>query len=141
MSAELSAIQSFISKHHVLALATLNIDKPASAPLFYAYNKEENCFIFASSEESAHITNIMQNSSVSAAIYLETERVDKIQGLQIDGIVTLNNNKDNEKHYFKRFKYAKILKSKLWRLTPIKMKLTNNRLGFAKKITWKYDIK
>ena len=38
--------------------------------------------------------------------------------------------------YYARFPYAKIMRPTLWRLEPSWMKLTDNRLGFGKKLVW-----
>jgi uncharacterized protein YhbP (UPF0306 family) len=63
----------------------------------------------------------------------------KIQGLQISGI-TFPVDKTNEEiaktTYLKRFPYARISDLNLWILDPQHLKLTNNKLGFGKKIIW-----
>ncbi len=135
MSYELEKIATFIAKHHVMSLATSVDNRPYSTPLFYAYHEEKNYFIFASDSNTKHMLDIAQNCAVSASIYLETKQISKIEGLQICGVIS-SADKDAQIEYYKAFNYAKILQPKLYKLLPSMMKLTDNSLGFGKKIIW-----
>jgi uncharacterized protein YhbP (UPF0306 family) len=126
---------AFVAEHHVLTLATSCEGVPYAAPLFYAYDAERNRFIFASGAETEHAKQMLENPSVAAGIYLETETVGKIQGLQCLGTVVPADDAD-KKCYFGRYPYARALQPTLWRLEPTWMKLTDNRLGFGKKLLW-----
>lgn len=128
-------IIAFIAEHHVLTLATSREGMPYAAPLFYAYDTERNRFVFASDAETEHAKQMIETSAVAAGIYLETDTVGKIQGLQCCGIVAPADDSDR-KSYFARFPYARALQPTLWRLEPVWMKLTDNRLGFGKKLVW-----
>ena len=75
------------------------------------------------------------NSRVAASIVLETRTVGKVQGLQITGKVLPV--KDGDKMtYIKAFPYAAVADLSLWRLEADMMKLTDNTLGFGKKLIW-----
>ena len=135
MASTRDKIAAFVQQHHVMTLATVRDGTPYATPLFYAYDAERNCFIFASSEETEHTSQMLANPSVAAGIYLETDTVGKIQGLQCTGEVSAADETDT-KCYFGRFPYARPMRPMLWRLDPVWMKLTDNRLGFGKKLVW-----
>ncbi|WP_345985100.1 pyridoxamine 5'-phosphate oxidase family protein [Sulfurimonas sp. HSL-1656] len=135
MRSTLESIAAFVREHHVLTLATSRDDSPYATPLFYAYDDTRNCFVFASAEETEHTAQMKANPSVAAGIALETDAVGKIQGLQCRGRVVASDAAD-ARCYYARFPYARALLPTLWRLEPSWMKLTDNRLGFGKKLVW-----
>lgn len=133
-------IVSFIEKHHVMTLATLSeAGVPHTANLFYVYNKERGEFIFTSSLKTAHGADMQRSSSVGANIVLETSNVGQIEGLQIEGeasLVTQENSAEAKRLYIKKYPYAVIAPLELWVLRVDFFKLTDNKLGFGKKILW-----
>ena len=136
MQKDLTKITAFIKKHHVMSLATTEGTKPSVCSLFYVYDESMLSFVVASSEDTLHIKNIIQNSAVAGNIFLETQEVGKIEGLQFDGVMTLLNESSVKKLYFKRFPYALAMMPKLWKIEVKKFKLTDNNLGFGKKIIY-----
>lgn len=129
-------IQKFIAKHHVLTLATTNGEgMPWVANCFYAYDKRRNCFVFTSDTATRHGSEMSANCRVALSVVLETRIVGRVQGLQVEGIAERG---DSEAHkcYVKRFPYAAVAPLELWVVRPTKMKLTDNTLGFGKKLTW-----
>lgn len=139
MSEKLEKIVSFIDKHHVMSLATALGDEVSVCSLFYAYEKEQKCFVVASSDETLHIQQINKNPKVAGNILLETKTVGKIQGLQFRGLFSQSEDESFKKLYFKAFPHAKIMNPKLWRIDVEYFKLTDNRLGFGKKIIWRKE--
>ena len=137
MKKDLEKISAFIAKHHVMSLATTDSIKPSVCSLFYAYDASSLSFVVASSEDTLHVKNVLQNSAVAGNIYLETQEVGKIEGLQFDGVMTpLLHESSLKKLYFKRFPYALALMPKLWQIEVKNFKLTDNKLGFGKKIIY-----
>ena len=129
-------IEKFITSHHVLTLATSTADgHPYCCNIFYAYNKQEGAFIFTSDDHTHHAQMMSNNSRVAASIVLETRIVGKVQGLQITGEVKRAADGDKAL-YIKRFPYAAVADLQLWRLEADFMKLTDNTLGFGKKLIW-----
>ena len=129
-------ITDFIARHHVLTLATSTADGlPYCAACFYAYDKERNLFIFTSDDTTCHAQQMVANSNVACAITLETRVVGKVQGLQICGIARRGEAEDRSV-YVKRFPYAAVAPLNIWVVEPTFMKLTDNTLGFGKKLIW-----
>ncbi|MDR3187867.1 MAG: hypothetical protein LBT94_01605 [Prevotellaceae bacterium] len=133
----------FVKAHHVMTLATCFNDEPYCCSLFYAYMEQEGCFVFSSESSTKHVRDFSHNIYVSANIVLETEAVGKIQGLQLQGLVYQPQDdrlaKAARRAYLRRFPYAALLSTNLWVLEPTWAKLTDNRFGFGKKLTWKKD--
>ena len=129
-------IVDFIKRHHVLTLATVsNEGEPYCAACFYAYDKEHNRLIFTSDDSTHHAQQMLENAKVAVGITLETRIVGKVQGAQICGIAERGNEEDRAQ-YIKRFPYAAVAPLTLWAIVPTFIKLTDNTLGFGKKLIW-----
>ncbi|WP_324172341.1 hypothetical protein [Sulfurimonas sp.] len=136
MKNNLQKIISFIDKHHVMSLASTDGTTLSVCNLFYAFDENEVSFVVASSEDTTHIQNILKNHLVAGSVVLETKTVGKIQGLQFRGVFLPLENEKLKKTYFKTFPYAIALKPKLWQIKINYFKMTDNTLGFGKKIIW-----
>ena len=136
MRCDLDKIDSFLSQHHVMSLATLSDNELSACNLFYAFDKNKYSFVVASSEDTTHIQNIIKNSSVAGTIVLETSTVGKIQGVQFRGEFSKLEDETLKSLYFRKFPYALAMSPKLWQIKINYFKMTDNRLGFGKKIIW-----
>ena len=129
-------IERFIAKHHVLTLATSTPDgEPYCCNCFFAYDKASAAFIFTTDTTTHHGQMMQANPRVAASVVLETRTVGKVQGLQITGKVLPAEDGD-KMTYIKAFPYAAVADLSLWRLQADMMKLTDNTLGFGKKLIW-----
>jgi len=132
-------ILEFLKKHHVLTLATAINNEPWCANCFYSFLKDEMILVFTSDEKTKHIQDALQNNIVAGSIVLETYVVGKIQGIQLTGILTESSGELGSKEqisYLKRFPFAVLSNTKLWLFTIKTVKMTDNRLGFGKKLYW-----
>ena len=129
----------FIKKHHVLTLATVNSEgMPYVANCFYAFDAKRNLFVFTSDLATRHGAEMAANSSVALSVVLETRIVGRVQGLQVTGRA-LRGDDEARKCYIKRFPYAAAADLELWMVEPTMMKLTDNTLGFGKKLVWQSE--
>jgi uncharacterized protein YhbP (UPF0306 family) len=129
----------FIKKHHVLTLATVNSEgMPYVANCFYAYDAKRNLFVFTSDLATRHGAEMEANGNVALSIVLETRIVGRVQGLQVTGRA-LRGDDEARKCYIKRFPYAAAADLELWMVAPTLMKLTDNTLGFGKKLLWQSE--
>jgi uncharacterized protein YhbP (UPF0306 family) len=135
MPSTLEKVRLFLGKHHLLSLATAGRDGPQAASLFYAYDAQSIAFIVASEMKTEHIQNVLANESVAGTVALETDEVGKIEGIQFRGVMRAVT-KEEGKLYFDAFPYAKLMNPQLWKIELAKIKLTDNRLGFGKKLYW-----
>ena len=122
-----------------MTFSTSTDNIPYSATCFYAYDEKENILIFASDEETKHIQNALKNKFVAGAIFLNTKNIAKIKGVQFQGVFIKDLKKEKEDIYFKKFPFSLALKPKLWGIELFFIKMSDNSLGFGKKIVWKRD--
>jgi len=151
---------AFIRRHHVMTLATVGAEgTPWCAHAFYAYvaggggeatgsevadgGADGGFFVFSTAEGTRHGAEMAENQHVAAAIALETRTVGRLQGLQIEGTAAVPEGAElaaARRAYLRRFPYAAAMPDlALWTLHPTQMKLTDNTLGFGKKLVWKRD--
>jgi len=134
-------IIGFIGEHHVLTLAVSKENVPWCASCFYIYLEEMNLFVFTSDHDTRHILDFMASDSkqVAGTIALETKITGKIRGIQFSGPMRELSGKElktAKKAYLEKFPIARLAKLHLWGVEPGFIKMTDNRLGFGKKITW-----
>lgn len=133
-------IVRFIGRHHVMTLATVSAaGLPYCANLFYAYLPERNLFVFTTDTATRHGSEMAACSHVAASVVLETRTVGLVQGLQIEGTAERPEGdllQEARNAYIRRFPYAAVADLSLWTLAPTLLKLTDNKLGFGKKLIW-----
>jgi uncharacterized protein len=129
----------FFRKHHVLTVATTVNNESWCANCFYVYLEEENALVFTTDSETRHGKEFRMNPHVSGSVVLETMVTGKIRGIQFQGIVSESDEKTLPKvkwAYLKRFPFAVLLDTHLWIIKLTHIKMTDNRLGFGKKLIW-----
>ncbi|MDO9580124.1 MAG: hypothetical protein Q7J06_06095 [Bacteroidales bacterium] len=134
-----SRVIRFFRKHHVLTIATTIENEPWCANCFYIYLEKENSLVFTTDKDTRHGKEFVMNPLIAGSVVLETMVVGKIRGIQFQGIVTepegdlLARAKSG---YLKRFPVAALMDTHLWVVKLTYIKMTDNRLGFGKKIIW-----
>ena len=132
-------IVKFLRRHHVMTLVTCRDNRPWCCQCFYVYVDHLQGLVFTSDATTRHITEAMQQAHVAGSIVLETKIIGKLQGIQLEGILIEADGKllkEIKKVYLKRFPIALMMDTKLWFLELSSMKMTDNRLGFGKKLHW-----
>lgn len=104
--------------------------------MFYAYDPDTFSFVVASDETTEHMRNIASNPHVAGTVALETKTVGKIQGIQFSGVIE-RCSEPLQKLYFEAFPYARVMNPTLWSIRLDEVKMTDNTLGFGKKLIWK----
>ncbi len=128
-------IKEFFLKHHIFTLATAFNNIPYVATCFYCFDEDNLALIFASSKESEHMRHALSNPEVACAIHLSTHKIGTIQGVQCRGRV-YEASKVQKERYFAKYPLAKAMSSSIWALQLEWVKMTDNRLGFGKKLIW-----
>jgi uncharacterized protein len=132
-------IIKFFRKHHVLTVATTVDKEPWCANCFYVYLEEENALVFTTDTDTRHGKEFIINPLVAGSVVLETMRLGKIQGIQFQGIVSEPAGEMLSKAkwaYLKKFPPAVLMDTHLWIVKLTLIKMTDNRLGFGKKLLW-----
>lgn len=130
----------FLSRHHVLTLATTDDTGVAwCSNAFYAFDPRRAMLIFSGSGDTAHASHMERDGRVAASVVLETRIVGRVQGCQIRG--TASHGDDAARRcYLKRFPYAAAMPdTEIWTVMIDYVKFTDNTLGFGKKLVWQRD--
>jgi len=135
-------VLKFIGEHHIFTLAVTRDNRPWCATCYYVYLEDLNLFVFTSDHETKHITDVVESGNyyASGAIALETRMTGKIRGLQFAGFMRKlegNELKTAKSAYLRAFPIALMTQLHLWALEPDVIKMTDNRLGFGKKLYWR----
>ncbi len=135
-------ITGFISEHHIMNIAVTRDNIPWCATCFYVYLPGENRFVYTSDPDTRHVRDVVEGGSyrVAGTIALETRIAGKIRGIQFTGFISSladPGDKPYKSAYLKRFPIARLAPAlHLWLLEPDYIKMTDNRLGFGKKLIW-----
>jgi uncharacterized protein len=134
-----SRVKRFLRKHHVLTIATTVGNEPWCANCFYVYLEKENAIVFTTGKDTRHGREFVKNPFVAGSVVLETMIIGKIRGVQFQGIVSEPEGdvlSKSRSAYLKRFPPALLMDMHLWVVKLTYLKMTDNRLGFGKKIVW-----
>jgi uncharacterized protein YhbP (UPF0306 family) len=129
----------FFKKHHVLTIATTVDNEAWCANCFYVYLEDENALVFTTDIKTRHGQEFLKNPFVAGSVVLETIMIGKIRGIQFQGFVSEPQGdalKKAKAAYLKRFPVAMLMETRLWIVELTHIKMTDNRLGFGKKIIW-----
>jgi uncharacterized protein len=134
-----SRIIKFFRKHHVLTVATSVNNEPWCANCFYVYLEEENTLVFTTDMNTRHGKEFLENPLIAGSVVLETMVVGRIRGIQFQGVVSIPEGDlliKAKRAYLLRFPPAVLMETHLWAVKLTSIKMTDNRLGFGKKLIW-----
>lgn len=132
-------IVRFFQQHHVLTIATSVNNEPWCANCYFVYLAEENSLLFTTDPDTRHGKEFILNRLVAGSVVLETNIIGKIRGIQFQGYVSEPEGELAEKArsaYLRRFPVAALMDTHLWIVKLTHIKMTDNRLGFGKKLIW-----
>lgn len=132
-------IKKFLKKHHVMTISTSVGNESWCANCFYVYLADENALVFSTDYDTRHGREFLKNNLVAGSVVLETFVIGKIRGVQFQGIVSEPEGDLSAKArraYLKRFPVAMLMDTRLWIISLNYIKMTDNRLGFGKKLIW-----
>lgn len=132
-------MHKFIAKHHVLTLSTSSNNLPWACSCFYVFYPDGNYFIITSDEQSRHISEGLRQPMVSGTIALETKVIGRIQGIQFEAELIRPDGellKRIRRAYLLKFPIAALHPAPFWALKLLTAKMTDNRLGFGRKLYW-----
>lgn len=142
---------ALLQERWVLTLATTTTHEPApyATPLFYAVAPPARAgqgprLVFASRPDTTHGRHLGDGpTAVAAALYLESHDIAELRGAQLRGEVVATAAAAPRAVYLERHPGAEPLlragaRERLYTLTVLWAKLTDNRLGFGYKREWSF---
>ena len=134
-------IINFINKQTCASVccSTKVDNRPYCFSSFYAFNSEEGLLYFKSSKETTHSKIISENKFVAGTILPDKLSTLQIKGIQFEGIILPDYDpmaKDASLQYHKHHPMALAMPGNMWTIQLTEIKMTDNSLGFGKKIIW-----
>lgn len=132
-------IMRFLNKQHVLTLCASNGSEMWSANCFYVFCAERMALWLMTEPHTRHGELMQQNAVVVGTIAQQTRVIALIKGVQYCGVISQLNGDDEmmaRAHYCKRFAVAILMKTPVWEISLQEIKMTDNTLGFGKKLHW-----
>jgi len=134
-----SKIIDYITQSKVLTIATSINRAPYCANCFYVFDSKNKYLIFLSDDSTRHIQEALKNNNVAGTINTEVTTIAKIQGVQFTGTF-VNPDKEQQEAfysvYYKKYPFARAKPSAIWAIKLNMVKMTDNTLGFGKKLKW-----
>ncbi len=132
-------IESFITEQKNLTLCTCIDNQPNCANVFYAYDSVGNILVLKSAKKTKHIATALLNSQVAGTIVRDIHKPGTIKGIQFTGnfiLPTEAQMKNATRTYYKKHPFALAMTGEIWVIELMSIKMTDNTLGFGKKIFW-----
>lgn len=140
---DLKHILKFLKKNHVLALCAAADGEMWSANCFYVTDSDSLSLYFMTEMKTLHATLMAKSPQVVGTIAPHPKTIALITGIQYRGEATVLTGEE-ERHarqvYCTHFPVAIAMKAPVWRLTLNHIKMTDNTLGFGKKLLWSRGI-
>jgi len=131
----------FINKQTCASVCCVNEKEksPYCFSCFYAFNSEEGLLYFKSSQEAHHSAILAENALVAGTILPDKLNVLQLKGIQFEGTILPEVHPLAQQafvHYHKHHPIALAMSGKMWTIQVTEIKMTDNSLGFGKKIVW-----
>lgn len=135
----LDAISRWLNKQHVLTYCAGGNDDLWCANAFYYYDAVKVAFYLLSEAHTRHGELIGEGANVAGTVNGQPKTVALIRGVQFRGRIKMLDETqaaDIRHLYCKRFPVAKVMKAPVWEICLDELKMTDNTLGFGKKLHW-----
>ncbi|MGF6189082.1 YhbP family protein [Serratia sp. 2723] len=129
----------FLSKQHVLTLCAGDGTAMWCANCFYVFDAERMALWLMTEPHTRHGELMQRHNRVVGTIAPQPKTIALIKGIQYAGEITLLAGDEAElarARYCKRFPVARVMKAPIWQIALQEVKMTDNTLGFGKKLHW-----
>lgn len=143
MGTDLEHIRLFIGKQHVLTLCAGDGLDMWCANCFYVFDAATMALWLMTEPHTRHGGLMLNNCRVVGTIAPKPKSIALIRGVQYRAEAVLLSGEEAEAaraRYCKRFPIARAMKASVWRLDLHEVKMTDNTLGFGKKLHWARSI-
>lgn len=142
MMESLNTIGKWLKKQHVLTYCAGSAESLWCANAFYIFDADEVAFYFLSDTATRHGQLIGEQAMTAGTINGQPKTVALIRGIQFRGQIRLLSDEEANAPralYNKRFPIAKAMPAPMWAIRLDELKMTDNTLGFGKKLQWKRE--
>jgi len=138
----LKSIGRWLKKQHVLTYCAGEAGAMWCANAFYIFDEEQVAFYFLSETTTRHGQLIGQRGLTAGTINGQPKSVTLIRGVQFRGEICLLDEEQAaapRAKYCRRFPIAAKMPAPVWMIRLDELKMTDNTLGFGKKLHWSRD--
>lgn len=135
----LDAISRWLNKQHVLTYCVGGNEDLWCANAFYYYDPQRIAFYLLTEAHSRHGKLIGKGAPVAGTVNGQPKNVALIRGVQFRGNIRMLEESEAasvRNFYYKRFPVARIMTAPVWEIQLDELKMTDNTLGFGKKLSW-----
>lgn len=136
---DLISITRFLRQQHVLTLCAGSGMDMWCANCFYVFDEAKMALYLMTEKHTRHGKLMQTNPQIVGTIATQPRTVALIKGIQYRGEITeLTGDAEYlaRQRYCRRFPVAKVASAPIWQLSLLEIKMTNNTLGFGKKLYW-----
>lgn len=134
-------IDKFIEKQTVASVSVIDGEGlPYCFSCFYAYDVEHTMLYFKTSIETRHTPLMIANAQIAGTILPDRLNKLAVQGIQFEGIALKPASEEAPNAssvYHKKYPFALPMPGDVWAIKIRHIKMTDNTLGFGKKLEWK----
>lgn len=135
----LETISRWLGKQHVVSYCVANDQDIWCANAFYLYDAQDAVFYLLSDTQTRHGQISGARTRVAGTVSGQTNSVALIRGVQFKGELRLLEGEVSvgvRERYNRRFPVARTMLASAWGIRLDELKLTDNTLGFGKKVIW-----
>lgn len=133
-------IVKFIEKQTCASVCcTDQEENPYCFSCFYAFNKTDGLLYFKSSLDTHHSGLLLKKPFIAGTILPDKLNILRVKGIQFEGIILPDTDPLTGQAfsiYHKKHPVALTMHGEIWTIKLTSIKMTDNSLGFGKKITW-----
>lgn len=136
---DLSHLIRYLKKQHVLSLCCSAGNELWCANCYYVFDEASMAFWLMTEPDTRHGLLASKNPHVAGTINGQPKTVLLIKGVQYRGRIRQLCEEEavEARHaYQRRFPMSRSVSAPLWEITLDELKMTDNALGFGKKIAW-----
>ena len=136
-------IQTFLVQERNLTICTAVDNIPYCANCFYSLIKEDNFLVIKSESSTKHISDALLNDKIAGTIVPDITKTGTIKGIQFTGKFIVPTNELLEKakkEYYLKYPFSLVIPGDLWVIELLSIKMTDNTLGYGKKLHWQKEI-
>lgn len=136
---DLSHLIRYLKKQHVLSLCCSAGNELWCANCYYVFDEARMAFWLMTEPDTRHGLLVSKNPHVAGTINGQPKTVLLIKGVQYRGRIRQLREEEavEARHaYQRRFPMSRSVSAPLWEITLDELKMTDNALGFGKKIAW-----
>ncbi|CEO41547.1 hypothetical protein C0Z01_05525 [Photobacterium kishitanii] len=133
-------ICDFLKNNHLLTLCTSANSDLWCASCYYYFDQKKMSLFIMTNKDSHHSQLMIMNKNIAGTISPQPKNIIDIKGVQFKGKIEELTNKDAEianTIYYNKFPEAKFISAPIWEIKLTMLKMTDNSLGFGKKLFWR----